>query len=74
MNETPMTAKEFAPLVGLKPRTVLDKAKRGEIGCMRDGTIVRFLHRHAEQYLADHLVEAIPAAAPLPPRNPRYTR
>lgn len=73
MSEIPMNATEFGPLVGLKPRTVLDKAKRGEIGCVRDGKIVRFLRRHADEYLTQHLVEAA-APAPLPARNPRYTR
>ena len=69
----PMGAAEFAPLVGLKPRTVLDKAKRGEIGCIRDGKIVRFLQRHADEYLAAHEIPA-QAPTPLPARNPRYTR
>lgn len=73
MSDNPMTAAEFAPLVGLARRTVLDKAKRGEIGCMRDGKTVRFLRRHADEYLSQHLVEAV-APNPVPARNPRYSR
>jgi hypothetical protein len=68
-----MKAKEFAPLVGLAPRTVLDKAKRGEIGCIRDGKNISFLQRHADEYLAKHEVPAVEPKL-LPARNPRYAR
>ena len=68
-----MKAAEAAPKVGMAPRTLLDKAKRGEIGCIRDGKIVRFLQKHADEYLIGHEVTIRPPK-PLPARNPRYTR
>ena len=68
-----MKATEAAPLVGMKPRTLLDKAKRGEIDCHRDGRLVTFAEEHLAAYRAKHHVVA-QQPEPLPARNPRYAR
>lgn len=69
-----MPASVAAPKLGMKPRTLLDKAKRGEIRHVRDGRLVRFADEHLEEYRRTHTVDVAPPPAPLPARNPRYTR
>lgn len=66
-------AEQAAPLLGMKPRTLLDKAKRGEISCIRDGRLVRFADEDLEEYRRMHTVKVAPPTR-LPSRNPRYTR
>lgn len=62
-----MTAVEAAPLVHMKPRTLLMKARAGEIGCI-PGRPVQFTEQHIEDYIA---AKERPAK---PLRNPKYTR
>lgn len=69
-----MPASVAAPKLGMKPRTLLDKAKRREIECVRDGKLVRFAQEHLDAYRQSHTVTVAPAPEPLPARNPRYAR
>lgn len=67
-----MKADIAAPKVGMSARTLLRKAKAGEIGCIRDGRLISFLQEHLDEYLASHTITVAPPPPPLPARNPRY--
>jgi hypothetical protein len=62
-----MTAVELAPRLHMRPRTLLMKARNGEIGCI-PGRPVQFTEKHVEDYLA---AKERPAK---PLRNPKYSR
>lgn len=59
-----MDADEVAELLGMNRRTVLNKAKRRQLGCVRDGRLVKFKAAHVVEYQAAHEQPAIPAQVP----------
>jgi hypothetical protein len=64
-----MGAGEVGKLLDMSPRTVLLKAQRREIGCVRDGRLVKFRAHHVAEYQDAHEQSAIPAQVPARPKR-----
>lgn len=60
---------EVAARLGMSPRAVQLKAQRREIGCQRDGRLLRFRERHIAEYLAATEQPAIPPQVPARPKR-----
>lgn len=66
-----MSAKEVGLIIGRHEKTVLELAKRGDLGCIRQHVrSVQFTEQHVREYLAACETPAV-KAAPKPTRNPR---
>jgi excisionase family DNA binding protein len=63
---------EAAELLDMSERTVQLKAQLRQIGCIRDGRLIKFRARHIAEYIAAHEQDAIPAQVPVrPTRGPQ---
>lgn len=62
-----LDADKVGELLGMDRVTVLRKAKRRQIGCVRDGRLVKFRAEHVAEYIAAHEQAAKPIQRPAPP-------
>ena len=50
------TEAEASAMLGVKPRQMIDLRRRGEIGFVRVGRLVRYRRKDMEKFVADHAI------------------